>query len=71
MKDESFLTILVEEASNTYHAQSSQGKNAQVAAIQALNRHNVWNKPTRDLLLSKICSALGKNGGKTTATRRR
>jgi len=70
VKSEDFLAVLVGEASDLYRAQSYRQKNAQAAAIQALDNHNVQDEPTRKSLLSKICSALGKSGGKTAAARR-
>jgi hypothetical protein len=71
VKSDDFLAVLVGEASKTYHAQPSGQKNAQAAAIRALDHHNVQDEPTRKSLLSKVCSALGKNGGKIAAARRK
>jgi hypothetical protein len=71
VKSEDFLTVLLGEASDLYHKQPHQQKNAQAAAIKVLDNHNVQDRPIRKSLLSKICSALGKSGGRTTAARRR
>lgn len=71
MKSEEYLNMLVTETSKNYHAQPAGKRNAQAAAIHVLDRHNVQDPPIRKSFLSKICTALGKNGGAIAAAKRK
>ncbi len=71
MTREARLKVLIGEASRIYHEQPKDKKNGLTAASQAIDKKGISWWPDREWYLPRICSALGKSGGNTTAARRR
>jgi hypothetical protein len=71
LEREERLAKLIKKFGEIYYSQPKEKRNAMAAINQTLDNAGITYLPDREWYFPRMCSALGINGGKTTAARRK